>query len=140
MSRVTVKSGTGVTAELAAGLRTTAAHSTLVLDDTNSTRIRPDGALGRGVEEVVANRQESEEGSWLDLSHDGYARRFGMRHRRRLFLSADGSDLRGEDALEPVGGRLGRARKGRVDVRFHLASGVEASPTVDGLGALLRLP
>lgn len=126
--------------ELAAGLRTTAAHSTLVLDDTNSTRIRPDGALGRGVEEVVANRQESEEGSWLDLSHDGYARRFGVRHRRRLFLSADGSDLRGEDLLEPVGGRLARPRKGRIDVRFHLAAGVEASPTVDGLGALLRLP
>ena len=128
-----------LSADLASGLRTTAAHSTLVLDDTNSTRIRPDGALGRGVEEVVANRQESEEGSWLDLAHDGYARRFGVRHRRRLFLSADGSDLRGEDGLEPAGGRRA-PRQGRIDVRFHLAPGVEASPTVDGLGALLRLP
>lgn len=126
-------------AELANGLRTTAAHSTLVLDDTNSTRIRPDGALGRGVEEVVANRQESEEGSWLDLAHDGYAKRFGVRHRRRLFLSADGTDLRGEDVLEPVA-RHRRPRHGRVDARFHLAPGIEASPTVDGLGALLRLP
>jgi len=126
--------------ELAAGLRTTAAHSTLILDDTNTTRIRPDGGLGRGVEEVVANRQESEEGSWLDLAHDGYAKRFGVRHRRRLFLSADGSDLRGEDALEPLPGRRARPRHGRIDVRFHLAPGVEAAPTVDGLGALLRLP
>ena len=126
--------------DLASGLRTTAAHSTLVLDDTNSTRIRPDGTLGRGVEEVVANRQESEEGSWLELAHDGYARRFGVRHRRRLFLSADGADLRGEDALEPVSRSRSRPRHGRIDVRFHLAPGIEASPTVDGLGALLRVP
>jgi len=124
--------------ELAAGLRTTAAHSTLVLDDINSTRIRPDGALGRGVEEVVTHRQESEEGHWLDLAHDGYARRHGVRHRRRLFLSADGTDLRGEDALEPLHPR--RKPVGRIDVRFHLGAGIEALPTADGLGALLRLP
>lgn len=123
---------------LAAGLRTTAAHSTLVLADTNSTRIRPDGALGRGVEEVVVSRQESEEGGWLDLLHDGYVRRFGVRHRRRLFLSADGSDLRGEDVLEPAAGRRS-GRSATADVRFHLGDGVEATPTADGQGALLKL-
>ncbi len=51
-------------AELAAGLRTTAAHSTLVLGNSNSTRIRPDGALGRGVEEVV-RRPSRERGGRL---------------------------------------------------------------------------
>ena len=125
--------------ELAAALRTTAAHSTLILADTNSTRIRSDGALGRGVEEVVANRQESEEGSWLDLRHDGYVRRFGVRHIRRLFLSADGNDLRGEDTLEAVGDRRRRAARS-FDVRFHLGAGVEATPTGGGMGALLKLP
>ena len=124
--------------ELAQALRTTAAHSTLVLADTNSTRIRSDGVLGRGVEEVVANRQESEEGSWLDLRHDGYVRRFGVRHARRLFLSADGTDLRGEDALEPVAERR-RRTAAPFDVRFHLGSGVEATPTGGGQGALLKL-
>ena len=126
--------------ELAALLATTAAHSTLVLADTNSTRLRDDGSLGRGVEEVVANRHESEEGVWVEASHDGYARRYGLIHHRRLYLSADGLDLRGEDALEPAKGRT--ARKGadlRFDVRFHLGSGVEATPTADGQGALLKL-
>ncbi len=127
-------------AELAAGLRTTAAHSTLILADSNSTRIRPDGALGRGVEEVVVSRHESEEGGWLDLAHDGYVRRFGLRHRRRLFLSANGADLRGEDSLEPAGSRRYRAARHGFDVRFHLGPGVEATPTADGQAALLRLP
>ncbi len=145
-SRLIVNCGGGSIATplpgaLAAALRTTAAHSTLVLADSNSTRIRPDGALGKGVEEVVVNRQESEEGIWLDLAHDGYARRFGVRHRRRLFLSASGSDLRGEDLIEPVPGRRLRRRGARAgfDVRFHLGAGIEVTPTADGQAALLKL-
>ncbi len=128
-------------AALAAALRTTAAHSTLVLADSNSTRIRPDGALGRGVEEVVVNRQESEEGIWLDLAHDGYVRRFGVHHRRRLFLSASGGDLRGEDVIEPAPGRRLRRRgaSAAFDVRFHLGAGIEVTPTADGQAALLKL-
>ncbi len=129
-------------AELAGLLRTTAAHSTLVLADTNSTRIRDDGALGKGIEEVVAHRNESEEGVWVDASHDGYVRRYGFQHERRLYLGGDGADLRGEDALTLPKGRT-RSRKGaglRFDIRFHLGQGVEATPTADGQGALLKLP
>jgi uncharacterized heparinase superfamily protein len=125
---------------LASGLRTTAAHSTLVLADTNSTRIRPDGALGRGVEEVTVNRQESEDGAWLDMVHDGYTRRYGLLHRRRLFLSATGHDLRGEDVLESPSSHGGRRSAARFDIRFHLGLGVAATPTVDAQGALLKLP
>jgi uncharacterized heparinase superfamily protein len=126
--------------ELGAILATTAAHSTLVLADVNSTRLRDDGSLGRGVEEVIANRHESEEGVWVEACHDGYARRFGLIHHRRLYLSADGLDFRGEDALEPAKGKS--SRKGadqRFDVRFHLGNGIEATPTADGQGALLQL-
>ncbi len=131
-------------AELASLLRSTAAHSTLVLDNKNSTRIRDDGALGKGVEEVVIQRDQGKEGSWLDASHDGYVRRHGFQHRRRLFLAEDGRDLRGEDTLQPVrkGARklLGGSKPVLFDVRFHLGHGVEATPTADGQGALLKLP
>jgi uncharacterized heparinase superfamily protein len=127
--------------ELAGLLRTTAAHSTLVLADTNSTQLRNDGSLGRGVEEVVAHRQESEEGTWLEATHNGYVRRYGLLHHRRLYLSADGLDFRGEDALTSARGKPSRKSAGlRFDIRFHLGSGVEALPTADGQGALLKLP
>ncbi len=130
--------------ELAALLRSTAAHSTLVLDNKNSTRIRDDGALGKGVEEVLMQRHEDNDGAWLDASHDGYVRRYGLRHQRRLFLAEDGRDLRGEDVLLPVrkGARklIGGGKTVSFDVRFHLGLGVEATPTADGQGALLKLP
>lgn len=121
--------------------RMTAAHSTLVLADTNSTQLKG-GALGRGVAEVVVLRQDSDRGSWLDAAHDGYARSFGFQHRRRLFLSADGRDFRGEDALLPIGSRRlpVRRKPAMFDIRFHLGPGVEATPTADAKGALVKLP
>jgi uncharacterized heparinase superfamily protein len=127
--------------ELAAGLRTTAAHSTLVIDESNSTRIGQGGALGKGVEEVTIQARSSEQGQWLEATHDGYARRFGMLVRRQLFLSPDGFDLRGADTIEPVPLGLLRRRPDRdFAVRFHLGPGVAATPTADGAGALLKLP
>jgi uncharacterized heparinase superfamily protein len=127
--------------ELAAGLRTTAAHSTLVIAETNSTRIGQGGALGKGVEEVTIQARSSEQGQWLEASHDGYVKRFGMLVRRQLFLSPDGFDLRGADTIEAVPLGLLRRRPDRdFAVRFHLGAGVAATPTADGAGALLKLP
>ena len=126
-------------ASFADGLRTTAAHSTLTLGDSNSTAIHADGTLGRGVAEVELSRQESDVASRIEASHDGYVRRWGFVHRRQLMLTGDGKELRGEDALLP----RGRKRKiGMVPftIRFHLGAGVQASPTADGLAAILRLP
>jgi hypothetical protein len=81
-------------------LRATAAHSALILADTNSSELRPEG-LGRRVEKVEVDRQEANGAQWLEVSHDGWVRQFGLRHRRRFYLSESGDDLRGEDVLEP---------------------------------------
>ncbi len=132
------RGGRPLPAELTEALRTTAAHSTLILADTNSTAIHEDGSLGRGVVEVELDRQEEDSGSRLDVSHDGYARRHGFVHRRQLQLSADGRELTGEDLLVPSG-RTRRTSDIDFAIRFHLAPSVEVSNTADGLGALLRI-
>lgn len=124
--------------ELTDALRSTAAHSTLVVADSNSTAIHADGSLGRGVAEVELDRQEVEGGSRLEVSHDGYARRHGFLHRRQLLLSTDGRELKGDDVLLPASRRR-RGEAATFAIRFHLAPNVEISPTADGLGALLRI-
>jgi len=116
-------------------MRATAAHSTLILADTNSSELRPEG-LGRRVEHVEADRQESNGAQWLEASHDGWLKQFGLRHRRRLYLSESGDDLRGEDVLEA---EREVAMPGFV-VRFHLHPAVVASLQQDEQGVLLRLP
>jgi uncharacterized heparinase superfamily protein len=118
--------------------RATAAHSTLTIDDTNTSEILGlagplPGTVGQRPRQVACQRDESDGATWLELSHDGYARQFGVVHRRRLFLSAGGDDLRGEDTLVGEG-------RGRYAVRFHLHPRVQASLVQDGSAVLLRLP
>ena len=123
--------------ELVQGLRTTAAHSTLVLADTNSTNILADGSLGKGVEDVAIDRSEGNDSSRLESSHDGYVRSFGLTHKRSLILGNDGKELRGSDQLIAKGRKKIR-ESAAYAVRFHLAPGVEATITADGMGAILR--
>jgi len=130
--------GATIPAELARGLRTTAAHSTLVVADSNSTAILPNGSLGKGVTEVELDRHETPQGSRLEMSHDGYARRHGLIHRRLLILSPNGRELRGEDMLLPAP-RSRRKGDKHFALRFHLGRNISASLTADRLGALLRI-
>jgi uncharacterized heparinase superfamily protein len=112
--------------------RATAAHSTLVIADTNSSELRSEG-LGRRPEMVEVSRQESQGAHWLDAHHDGWRRGFGAVHRRRLYVSESGEDIRGEDVVEC-------ATAQPYTVRFHLHPTVDASLQQDGEGVLLRLP
>lgn len=113
--------------------RSTAAHSVLVLADTNSVEIADDGTLGKAPATIRCERAEEEGAQWMAISHDGYRQRFGIIYGRELYLSADGDDLRGEDKLT---GRSGTA----FAVRFHLHPSVEPRLVQDGSAVLLRLP
>ena len=112
--------------------RASAAHSVLVVADTNSVEIREDGALGRAPTSLARERAEHEGQQWISATHDGYRQRFGLTYARQLFLAADGEDLRGEERLT---GRPGA----NFAVRFHLHPSVQASLAQDGGGAVLRL-
>jgi len=113
--------------------RASAAHSVLVVADTNSAEIRDDGVLGRSPASVSCERAEHDGQQWISATHDGYRDRFGLIYTRELFLAADGADLRGEDRLS---GRPGAA----FAVRFHLHPSVQASLIENEAAALLRLP
>ena len=130
---------TTIPPELAQALRTSAAHSTLTLGDKNSTAILPNGSLGRGVEDVTVDRRDDDEFSRLEAAHDGYVRGFGLVHSRGVMLANDGKEVRGVDRLLPSGRRKIRDAA-TYSLRFHLAPGVDAVPTADGMGAILRSP
>jgi len=117
-----------------AGQRATAAHSTLIVADTNSSEVLASGGLGRRPSAVPCSRNEADGAIWMDAKHDGYAANFGLTHQRRLYLAADGADLRGED-------RLTGARKGQpFAVRFHLHPDIDLSaPSLGKDGAIVEL-
>jgi uncharacterized heparinase superfamily protein len=111
--------------------RATAAHSTLVIDDRSSARIaaRDDGRwrAGRlldGPRHVSAERKDEQGGTALLLSHDGYAKVFGLVHERELILAADASALAGRDRILGVEGVTLKEEAQEFAVRFHLHSRV----------------
>jgi uncharacterized heparinase superfamily protein len=118
--------------------RNTAAHSTLVVADTNSAEILDDLTIGHRPSVGTTTRAEAEGSLWVAASHDGYAAEFGLTHSRQLFLSADGDDLRGEDNLTGEQGKTGSAGQSFA-IRFHLHPTVQISLIQDGSAALLRL-
>ncbi len=131
--RLVVNCGARADEDWRTALRSTAAHSTLAVDDVNSSDVIPGKGLGRRPDEVIASRRESEGSLFVEASHDGYRRPFGLVHRRRLYLAADGEDVRGEDELLGSGGR-------RFQLRFHLHPRVQASMIRGETAVLLRLP
>jgi uncharacterized heparinase superfamily protein len=122
--------------------RTSAAHSTMIVDNVNSSMLLPPKkAFGGGIKmggialkpDIVTSRREETNGQiWLDLSHNGYEEGFGLIHRRRLYLSANGEDFMGEDQLIGKGGNS-------FALRFHLHPQVQVSITQNGQAALMKL-
>lgn len=121
-------------------MRYTAAHSTAVVDDTNSSEITDHGALEYRAGNVVVDRAHNDGAQWLDMMHDGYRSLYGIIHRRRLWLSADGGDLRGEDTFTGPEGRAVSHPDKRFIVRFHLHPAVKATLAQSGQAVLMRLP
>ena len=113
--------------------RSTAAHSTLGVADTNADELGPDNRLGKRRASTVVERNEAEQAVWVAMSHDGYTEPFGLTHKRRLYLAADGRDLRGEDVLEGPEGHT-------FTIRFHLHPSVQVSLLGNQAAALLKTP
>jgi uncharacterized heparinase superfamily protein len=126
-------------AELRLAARSTAAHSTLTLDDRSSASfglVLGERRITAGPQDVRVARQDGEAGQEWVASHDGYRRSLGAVHTRRLLLARDGATLSGEDevALD------GHPESLPAVARFHLHPAVKPSLIREGEGALLALP
>ncbi|MDA0338483.1 MAG: heparinase II/III-family protein, partial [Proteobacteria bacterium] len=118
--------------------RTTAAHSTLVIDNRNSSSILDNQRIGRWPKKVSVIRDEMDDTVAIDVTHSGYVPAYGYEHERILRIKRSGKELSGTDALKPAG----RTKRGPIpfDVRFHLHPSIETRPSVDGAAVELVLP
>lgn len=130
--------------------RSTAAHSTVTVEDTSSCRFAgspQSDRLARYIERLLGpvvlsgptmvsvDRSNDAAGSRLTASHDGYFLRYGVTHERQLWLAAQGDRLEGMDRLVKSA-----SEKVSAVIRFHLHPSVEASPEAEGQVVSLRLP
>lgn len=146
--RPLIVSGQGWSADAAAppALRMVEAGSTAALGDLGCGAPLhgfPAQALGPRLvlsdAMVEAHREESPDAVLLDLVHEGWIARFGLRHVRRIYLDIGADEVRAEDAFVPAG----KPRKdGRhfapFAIRFHLHPDVSALAARDGKSVLLK--
>jgi uncharacterized heparinase superfamily protein len=151
LQRIVVNCGlprtTRVTWRLVA--RATAAHSTVVFNDTSSCRFLEGGSFKRllgtpivsGPADIQVAREERGDAVILRTSHDGYADRFKVIHQRALKLALAGDRIDGEDLFVATEGDMLPADvSDEFAVRFHLHPSVKANKLTDGHGAMLMLP
>jgi uncharacterized heparinase superfamily protein len=104
----------------------TAAHSTVGLDNQNSSRLQ-DGRIA-SVSGVEVG--EAPAGLLAVASHDGFETSHGILHHRKLYLRTGGANLRGADTLEYTGA------PGEIPnlayARFHLHPRITAAPLPNG--------
>jgi len=120
-------------------LRATAAHTALVVDDTNAIEVLEEGGLAHSITDVSCRRSDSGGSAYVQMRHNGYRKLFGLIHSRDLYLASTGDDLRGRDNLNLAGDHVGRPAE-RFTIRFHLHPDISAEATSGGEAAMLKLP
>ena len=111
--------------------RFTAAHSTVVVAETNSCELIKEGGARKAPVIVDSDRGEADGNCWFSASHDGYKSRFGLTHRRRLYIDKSGLDLRGEDTLTGD-------KNLPFKIHFHLHPDTDVLLRQNRLSALIR--
>ena len=127
--------------------RATASHNTLALAETSSSRLvrhpQLEAMIGgmpiKGPDNVFSAAGEKDGQIFIDTSHDGYLKRFGLIHSRRLSLSADGNTLEGVDALRPPKGQLRLKTDLPYAIHFHLHPDCRCTPDEPSL-CRVKLP
>ncbi len=136
--RIIVNCGTAADPLWRQALAGTAAHSTMSIADEEAL---PEGWLAAPPPPPppTVTRQIQDGNFWIEGEHAGYESRFGLRHRRRLYLHADGDDLRGEDMVRKLRRPDGSRPEDRsFAIRFHLHPDIRVSLLHDGAQAILK--
>jgi uncharacterized heparinase superfamily protein len=112
--------------------RSTAAHSTVTLNETSSSRFIRSHFCGASILASAnpgeVERSEDQHGAdWLRVVHDGYLREFGYLHERAIGLNSTGSKIKGHDRLfAPEGGRVADGET-VAEARFHIHPAISLS-------------
>ena len=112
--------------------RTTAAHSTLTLNNTNAYKILKNEHLSRVPEKLKVKRVERYEANVIEIENYGYKNQYDAVHKRLIYVDKEGLDIRGEDNIYcPI--------EITFDIRFYLDSTIKTLLTNNGKNILLRL-
>ena len=116
-------------------LRYSAAHSTIILQNTNISEIKEGNPHIKFPQSVVFRRESNTAEEIFEGSHNGYLKNFKKIIKRKLIISKDFDKLEGEDSL--ISYRYTDKRL-VYHIRFHLAHGMVFNFTNSKKNIILR--
>ena len=116
-------------------LKYSAAHSTIILDNTNISEVREDGINSNYLKRV--NFETSDEKNVITLSgtHNGYLTNYKKICKRTLFISKKRDLLRGEDTIISTQSII---KKNVYHIRFHLMPEISTTITENKKNIIIK--
>ena len=118
--------------------KSTAAHSTLVIDNHSSCSFGNNDNYKRIENGLKINDKNivSEQNYWsVKASHNGYLKKFGIIHERSLKFYSGDNKLIGKDKIFSKEGLVQRS----FDIRFHMMPNVKITKTLDTKTVLIEI-
>lgn len=129
--------------------RATASHSTLGIEGYSSSRLDGADRLVDIPRDVICEIHALDDGTRLEMAHDGWKATHGLTHARTLDMTFDGRGIAGEDLLTTLGevdeAQFERALDAQAlqgipfSIRFHLHPEVDAAIDLGGAAVSMAL-
>ena len=119
--------------------KSTAAHSTLVLDNHSSSKTKKNSygafTIEKGLK-IIKKSVIAEKNYWsISGSHDGYLKEYGVIHERKIEFFPEANKFIGEDKLL----KKRKFKSSNFEIRFHFEPGVKITKTQEGRLILIEL-
>ncbi len=119
--------------------KSTATHSTVVLDNRSSCIMKKDAdGIFKVDEEIKIIKKSiiSEKNYWnISGSHDGYLKKYGVSHEREIEFFVEKNKFIGKDRLK----KNKKFKSSNFEIRFHFEPNVKITKTQDGKSILIEL-
>ncbi len=119
--------------------KSSATHSTLILDNKSNCKFKKDTDNILKVEQdlkVIKKSVIFEKKYWsITGSHDGYLKEYGVIHERKIEFFSDKNKFIGNDKLI----KRKKFKSSNFEIRFHFEPGIKITKTVDGKSILIEL-
>lgn len=118
--------------------KSTATHSTLIIDNSSSCELKKERNKESTVEQGLKILKKSiifEENYWsINCAHDGYIKKYGVIHDRQIEFYPENNKFIGNDKLI----KKKNFKSSLFQIRFHLKPNIKVMKTQDGKSILIE--
>ena len=116
-------------------LRYSAAHSTIILNNTNISELINKSSYKRIPHNIIYNKEEDSEKIIIGSSHDGYLKNFGKIVKRKIYISKTKEKISGKDSIISI---KKNPKAISFDIRFHLTPNCRCALTNNKKTVLIK--